>query len=50
MYDSYTSPGDWLKLFGLCDGRMDSLITGLQSAEGIKQVSYWGDVNDPRPF
>ena len=55
-----TSPGDWLKLmiplflfrwvFGLYDGRMDSLITGLQSAEGIKQVSYWGDINDPLRF
>ena len=37
-------------MFGLYDGRMDSLITGLQSAEGIKQVSYWGDINDPLRF
>ena len=35
---------------GLYDGRMDSLITGLQSSEGIKQVSYWEDINDPLPF
>lgn len=35
---------------GLYDGRMDSLITGLQSSEGIKQVSYWKDINDPLPF
>ena len=49
MYDSYTSPGYWLKLFGLCDGRMDSLITGLQSAD-ISSFLFWGDVNDPLPF
>ncbi|CAH3185433.1 unnamed protein product [Porites lobata] len=35
---------------GLYDGRMDSLITGLPSSEGIKQVSYWEDINDPLPF
>ena len=35
---------------GLYNGRMDSLITGLQSSEGIKQVSYWEDINDPLPF
>ena len=45
MFDSYTSPGFWLKLFGLCDGKMDSLITGLQSAEGIYQVSYFGETS-----
>ena len=35
---------------GLYDGRMDSLITGLQSSEGINQVSYWEHINDPPPF
>ncbi|CAH3107206.1 unnamed protein product [Porites lobata] len=34
-------------VFGLYDGRMDSLIT--QSEEGTKQVFYWGDINDPLP-
>ena len=34
-------------VFGLYDGRMDSLIT--QSAEGTKQVFHWGDINDPLP-
>ena len=34
-------------VFGLYDGRMDSLIT--QSAEGTKQVFYWGDINDSLP-
>ncbi|CAH3192613.1 unnamed protein product, partial [Porites evermanni] len=34
-------------VFGLYDGRMDSLIT--QSAEGTKQVFYWGDINDFLP-
>ena len=34
-------------VFGLYDGRMDSLIT--QSVEGTKQVFYWGDINDPLP-
>ncbi|KAM7431841.1 hypothetical protein ABFA07_017653 [Porites harrisoni] len=34
-------------VFGLYDGRMDSLIT--QSAEGTNQVFYWGDINDSLP-
>ncbi|KAM7432045.1 hypothetical protein ABFA07_017465 [Porites harrisoni] len=34
-------------VFGLYDGRMDSLIT--QSEEGTKQVFYWGNINDPLP-
>ena len=34
-------------VFGLYDGRMDSLIT--PSAEGTKQVFYWGNINDPLP-
>ncbi|XP_073256234.1 uncharacterized protein [Porites lutea] len=34
-------------VFGLYDGRMDSLIT--QSPEGTKQVFYWGDINDSLP-
>ena len=49
-------PGDWPLLmtpffsflggvFGLYDGRMDSLIS--QSAEGTKQDFYWGDINNP---
>ena len=57
-YDRHTSPADWLKLmillflfrWGLHDGRMDSLITARSPAEGIKQVSYWGDNNNPAPF
>ena len=35
-------------VFGLYDGRMDSMIT--QSVEGTKQVFYWGDINDPLPY
>ena len=34
-------------VFGLYDGRMDSLIT--QSAERTNHVSYWGDINDSLP-
>ena len=34
-------------VFGLYDGRMDSLIT--QSVEGTKQVFWGGDINDPLP-
>ena len=56
VYERYAPPDDWPLLmtsffsflggvFGLYDGRMDSLIT--QSVEGTKQVSYWGDINDP---
>jgi len=36
-------------VFGLYDGRMDSLITSLHSAKGTNQVVRWGDINDPLP-
>ena len=36
-------------VFGLYDGRMDSLITNLHSAKGTNQVLRWGDISDPLP-
>ena len=59
VYERYAPPGrlalvndaifflSQVWVFGLYDGRMDSLIT--QSAEGTKQVFHWGDINDPLP-
>ena len=36
-------------VFGLCDDKMVSLMTSLQSTETAKQVLYWGDISDPLP-
>ena len=36
-------------VFGMCDGKMASLMTSLQSTETAKQVLYWGDISDPLP-
>ena len=36
--------------FCLCDGKMASLMTSLQSTETAKQVLYWGDISDPLPY
>ena len=36
-------------VFGMCDGKMPSLMTSLQSTETAKQVLYWGDISDPLP-
>ena len=34
-------------VFGLYDGRMDSLVRSC--AMGTNEVYYWGDLNDPVP-
>ena len=34
-------------VFGLNDGRMDTLVTSY--ALGTNEVHYWGDLNDPVP-